>query len=671
MSHRSALTVASGFLLLVAIACSSASPSGQSGDGPVGQTSSAITGATIISNAQQWVTAKLHYCQAKYGAVDGDSSCWGWEGSSHICDRESNSAWNPYRSDCSGFVTWSWGLPAVGDGGYVTSDFAPFSTSFSSVIQASGLQPGDAANKTAGGHIVLFVKWTSTGKEAEFMEEPGCSASEPYAHSFTSSVSLSGSSIYIDYEGEDFTAIRYKDLSTATPDYAATFVSQSFPMASSDLKMFAGQTIPSYIELKNTGAKSWDSMTRLGTSNPRDRVSKFADSTWPSTSRAAAVSGSVKPGGTYKFTFDLHAPSTLGTYHEYWNLVEDGVAWFSDQGGPPDTDLEASIEVIAGVRGNLDSASCDAIAGWTQDQASPDTAIDAELYFDAPSGKTGSGSVLIPAGTSRSDLCTAIGSCNHGFSVPVPGALADGNAHTAYAYGIANANEGPTELLGGSPKTFTCQTPTPPLTTKTGLKRHVVDPTSFAAWSFVSLDIVKESDTFVSSYPTGTPLPETPTVVIAKGAPEVWVIDGSVRRHVINPTSLANWSFTAKVVTWTQTAVDAYTQGADWPSTVFLMQGTGESEVYVLDTAPGTPPADAGVFDAGVVGEVVDAGKLPKPVKPGVTADAATSTLDGESGASGLGGGCAIVSTETRPIDLGWLFMAGLAGIVVRRRHRA
>src|SRR5271165_4088615 len=154
-------------LFLAAAACGSG-PAGSGED--LGATASAITGSSIVSRGMEWVDARLHYCQASHDAVDYDSSCWGWEGSSHRCDRASNAAWNAYRSDCSGFVTWAWGLPPVGDGGYVTGDFAPFATSFSSVIQASDLQPGDAANLTAGGHIVLFEKWITPGSEAMFME---------------------------------------------------------------------------------------------------------------------------------------------------------------------------------------------------------------------------------------------------------------------------------------------------------------------------------------------------------------------------------------------------------------------------------------------------------------------------------------------------------------------
>jgi len=137
---------------------------------------------------------------------------------------------------------------------------------------------------------------------------------------------------------------------SASYPYAAQFVSQSFPLASTALTMVEGQVIPSYIELKNTGTKTWDSNTHLGTTQPRDRASVFANSTWLADNRPSGVKGTVAPGGTYKFAFDLAAPSTAGSYDEFFGVVEDGVAWFSDpgQGGPPDNDLEVKIVVVKG-----------------------------------------------------------------------------------------------------------------------------------------------------------------------------------------------------------------------------------------------------------------------------------------------------------------------------------
>jgi len=370
MTSRSGLAALSGllFLLAAAPACSVASPAATERE-PIGEATSAITGAAILALGEQWVAADLHYCQAAYGAVDGDSSCWAWEGSSHVCDRESNAAWNAYRSDCSGFVTWSWGLPAVGDGGYVTGDFAPFGTSISTVIQASDLQPGDAANLTAGGHIVLFKQWTTVGSEAIFLEEPGCSANPPYAHEFTSAVTLSGSSIHIDYEGDDFTAIRYTGATAAAPDWAASFVSQSWPLASTTMTMTVNQVLPATLTLKNVGAKTWDSSTKIGTTQPRDRTSPFAGADWLSPSRLAGLpSGTtVAPGQSYAFKFSFHAPAKPGTFDEFYGVVQDGVAWFSDpgQGGPPDDDLEVKIQVVAEASGSSSSSSGSGGAGNT------------------------------------------------------------------------------------------------------------------------------------------------------------------------------------------------------------------------------------------------------------------------------------------------------------------
>jgi hypothetical protein len=193
--------------LAFSVACSSAGP----GDLPVGTSGAAISTSDTVSRAMEWVDARLQYCESAYGQRDYDTSC------SSVCWRESNSAWNAYRSDCSGFVTWAWGLPPVGDGGYVTDDFAPYSTSFSHTVTGWSLQPGDALNRNSGGHIVLFKHWDTIGSSAVFMEEPGCSSPTPYAHEFSSGVSISGSDVYIDYEGESFTAIRYDGITHGAP----------------------------------------------------------------------------------------------------------------------------------------------------------------------------------------------------------------------------------------------------------------------------------------------------------------------------------------------------------------------------------------------------------------------------------------------------------------------
>ncbi len=160
-----------------------------------------VTRSQVIANAQQWVTAQLQYCQSANGQPDYDTSC------SSTCMRQSNPAWDPYRSDCSGFISWAWELPAPG---LVTGDFAPIGSASSMTIPCADMKPGDAANRYPNkGHIVLFKQWVTPGTEAIFMEEPGCSSSTPYAKEFQSAVTCSGDTVNITYEGDTFTAIRY------------------------------------------------------------------------------------------------------------------------------------------------------------------------------------------------------------------------------------------------------------------------------------------------------------------------------------------------------------------------------------------------------------------------------------------------------------------------------
>jgi MYXO-CTERM domain-containing protein len=192
-------------VLLVAVASCSGAP-----DAPpenVGSTAAAITTSSILARADEWVHAKLLYCQSPNGADDSiDPSC------PSTCVRESNPQWDPYRSDCSGFISWAWGLPPPGR---TTDDFAPADTTVSYAINGHDLQPGDALN-LPGDHVVLFVSWVTVGSEANFYEEPGCSATPDYAHAFTSAVSISGSQVAIAYEGLTFTAIRYTGVTSGT-----------------------------------------------------------------------------------------------------------------------------------------------------------------------------------------------------------------------------------------------------------------------------------------------------------------------------------------------------------------------------------------------------------------------------------------------------------------------
>lgn len=131
--------------------------------------------------------------------------------------------------------------------------------------------------------------------------------------------------------------------------WGAEWVAQSFPLAHEEaIVLRPGEELSGYIELRNIGTEPWDERTRLGTTQPRDRASAFAGPDWLTPNRAAAARRAVAPGETYRFSFTIRAPDAPGEHREFFGVVQEGVAWFSDPGqlGPPDDRLQLRIRVL-------------------------------------------------------------------------------------------------------------------------------------------------------------------------------------------------------------------------------------------------------------------------------------------------------------------------------------
>ncbi|MEJ7727849.1 MAG: hypothetical protein WKG00_01395, partial [Polyangiaceae bacterium] len=128
--------------------------------------------------------------------------------------------------------------------------------------------------------------------------------------------------------------------------------------------------------------------------------------------------------------------------------------------------------------GYLDSATCDAIVGWSQDPDEPAVGIAVHIYLGGPAG-SGAPGVPITANVYRDDLCTAIGSCEHGYVLAPPLSLLDGAAHAIHAYGINNDAGGNPEL-GNSPRVLQCAP------AAAGVRRRVDGPAAFDSWKFNS-----------------------------------------------------------------------------------------------------------------------------------------------------------------------------------------
>jgi hypothetical protein len=109
-------------------------------------------------------------------------------------------------------------------------------------------------------------------------------------------------------------------------------------------------------------------------------------------------------------------------------------------------------------RGAFDAAACDVMSGWAQDPNTADQPVQVDLYIDGPPGGD-TRRIRVAADQARQDLCSAIGSCAHGFGVQTPDDLRDGRPHTVQAVMVPNTGGLPSAPLSGSPRTLRCARP--------------------------------------------------------------------------------------------------------------------------------------------------------------------------------------------------------------------
>jgi MYXO-CTERM domain-containing protein len=151
----------------------------------------AVTRQEAVDRAQLWVDAQLPYCQCPNHGYDAHGQC----------NRVDNPDWDPYRTDCSGLVSWAWALPAPGRVTWTLWDVA-------TVIDAGDLKPGDAIN--SNDHVMLFAGWTVYPTVANLIDEHNWGTD---ARRMDFNVSIGGSTITRDdWPANPFTAIRYNSI---------------------------------------------------------------------------------------------------------------------------------------------------------------------------------------------------------------------------------------------------------------------------------------------------------------------------------------------------------------------------------------------------------------------------------------------------------------------------
>ena len=141
-------------------------------------------------------------------------------------------------------------------------------------------------------------------------------------------------------------------------DWSASFAAQSFPYAAMPFEVPAGAEVSGYIDMRNDGVQTWTpGATFLGTTQPRDGASPLAGSDWLHAHRPATVDGPTPPGEVGRFSFSVRAPDAPGDYPQFFNLVQEGVAWFSS---PADDLLQVRVTSVPSECGAVgDGWECD------------------------------------------------------------------------------------------------------------------------------------------------------------------------------------------------------------------------------------------------------------------------------------------------------------------------
>ncbi|MDB4942154.1 MAG: putative exported peptidase [Labilithrix sp.] len=256
-------------------------------------------------------------------------------------------------------------------------------------------------------------------------------------------------------------------------------------------------------------------------------------------------------------------------------------------------------------RGAFDAATCTSIDGWAQDPDVPTASIDVHVYFDGKPGAAGAASVTTTAANERPDLDKLLGSTKHGFALPTPYGIFDGKEHPVFPHAIDAKGSG--NLLLGT-KSVTCTATPPP-----SVRRHITSPAVLKDWGVVMFtDAMPLTDAAIDGLAPGVDVSAAPALIRADDrSPEVWLVDGTMRRHVVDGASAAAWHFDlSKVVTKPIAEVNALAKGPDVRARP-LVARSSDGATYFLDDPASVPPGSVPGPGGGVIPPVGGANDAP------------------------------------------------------------
>lgn len=280
--------------------------------------------------------------------------------------------------------------------------------------------------------------------------------------------------------------------------------------------------------------------------------------------------------------------------------------------------------------GSLDGVGCDTVSGWAFDTEAGAAAIEAHLYYNGPAGSASAHGVALQANQQRDDLCSVVGSCNHGFSMSTPLSLLDGANHEVHVYGIDSAG-GTNPELSNSPKTLNCTGTLP-----AGVARWIPNPDIYTAWKFDDFqDILPIAKATVDAIPKSTDVPAAPVLAAGPSGGKVYLIDGTLKRHVPSPAVMDAWRLDWNAIqTKTDAEMAAFTEGPAVRNRPVIVSDSAGKLLLIDDEVAGSTGGAGGGGSAGAGGAS----------HAGAGGGAAAGA--GGGGFVGVGGGAAGVSAD-------------------------
>ncbi len=232
--------------------------------------------------------------------------------------------------------------------------------------------------------------------------------------------------------------------------------------------------------------------------------------------------------------------------------------------------------------GYVDAVNCEGIAGWAHDPDEPAAPIEVYISIGGPVFTEGAAGYWATASRTREDLQAAIGSTDHGYQIPIPRGLMDGQAREVYVYGQDITGGQNSELIGAG-KVLQCDPPALPFDPSYAVRRHISSGEVLDAWGFDRNNIAPADDNQLLAYEELSPIPAAPTLMRQDGDAAVYLVEGDIKRHVPNPEALAAWHFDPAKIQASPT--DDLATGEPLQQRPYLARGSGP-EVYLITPPP-------------------------------------------------------------------------------------